>query len=209
MFRGPFSVQVSKHAEQVDISALPDTERQILTHGISFDPSKYDAYRFFIIPKIEILDETPDRYTKRVSFEQVNRVLVDVAAPDEMVQFLGMYPTTLKADGRWELDLKGEAIFNPVAPGVGSIKLSAIGKRLIRQKSHPWIKAHRTDGLAQWLYFEEWLRETADFRMEILCSVEKSTSDDKRHVLCNAKFADEGRSLAKVENQRVLFPIKG
>lgn len=209
MFRGPFSVQVSKKAERIDISALPDTERNLLTYGITFEADKHDAYRFFVTPKIEIMDQVPDRYTKRVSFEQVNRVLVDIAATPEAIQFLGMYPTTLKADGRWELDLQGEAVFNPVTPGVGGIKLSAIGKRLIRQKSRPWIKAHRTDDLAQWLFFEEWLRESADFRMEILCRVNKASDDRDRQVICNVKFADEGRALARVDNQHVRFPAEG
>ena len=209
MFRGPFSIQVSKNTERIDIAALPDTERQPLTYGITFESDKHDAYRFFVTPKIEILDEVPDRYKKRVSFEQVNRVLVDIAAAPEAIQFLGMYPTTLKADGRWELDLQGEAVFNPVAPGVGGIKLSAIGKCLIRQKSRPWIKAHRTDDLAQWLFFEEWLRESADYRMEVLCRVNKTTGGKDRQVVCNVKFADEGHALARIDNQRVRFPAEG
>jgi|GEM_PF-1835436 len=206
MFNGPFTVQVSNNAERIDLAALPETERQLLTYGITFQPDKHDAFRFFVTPKIEILDEVPNRYTKRVSFEQVNRVLIDVAAKSELIQFLGMYPTTLKASGQWELDLQGEALLNPVAPGVGGIKLSAKGKQLVRQKSRPWIKAHRTDNIAQWLFFEEWLQDTADFRMEILCRVQKSASDSDRQVICNAKFADKGRALAKVENQCVHFP---
>lgn len=207
MYRGPFTIEVSDRAEKLDVSALSETERQLMTHGIAFSPEKHDAYRFFVAPQIETLGAKPHRVLHNVSFEQVNRVLIDVKAGSSGVQFLGMFPTTLKSDRRWELDLSAEAVFNPVAPGVGAIKLSALGKKLVRQRARPWIKAHRTNQIAQWIFFKEWLDEGAEFRMQVLCIVEKALPQSQRCIICSAKFADDGRTIEKVDNKVVPFPL--
>ncbi len=176
-------------------------------NGYNFDPNTHDAYRFFIAPEIEILDEIPNRKTKRVSYEQVSRVLVNIERSHEGISFWGMYPTTLLADGRWELDLSGSAILNPLAPGVGSLKLAAEGKKLVRQKNRPWIKAHRTDRKAQWIFFKEWLHDGSEFKFEVVCIVSRDVPSDKRSVKCDAKFGDDGRVIKKLVNHCVMLPV--
>ena len=207
MFRGPFQIEASGVAEKLDVASLPDLERTHLTHGIKFDPETHDIYRFFVAPRIEILDEPPKRKEKRKSFEKVTRVLVDIKRSRKGIYLWGMFPTTLKADGSWELDLTANAILNPVMPGVGSLKLAAEGRKVVRQKGRPWIKAHRTDSNAQWIFFKEWLDDSSDFRLQITCVVDSGIPDDQRCVLCNAKFADEGRAIETLLNHRVLLPV--
>lgn len=206
MFKGPFTIDASETAEKIDLDALPDNERAMMTHGLVFDPGMHDVYRFFVAPRIDILDEPPSRKDKKKSFENVTRVLVDIVRGSAGVQLSGMYPTTLKADGSWELDLSANAVLNPVAPGVGSIKLSAEGKKVIRQKSRPWIKAHRTERNAQWIFFKEWLDDIGEFRFQLVCIVQKDTPTEQRYITCNAKFADDGRAIVKLENHSVFLP---
>ena len=207
MFKGEFSIEASSAAERLDIEALPEQEKRMLVSGFSFDPEKHDAYRFFIAPNIEFLDEAPGWKTKRVSFEQVTRVLVNIEGTHDDISLWGMYPTTLLADGSWELDLSGAAVLNPVAPGVGSLKLSAEGKKIIRQKGRPWIKAHRTDKKAQWIFFKEWLEDGAEFRFQVVCIVNKEIPAESRSIKCDAKFGDDGRTIKKLSNHLVSLPL--
>lgn len=206
MYKGPFSIAVSDRAERIDLTALPDAERQLMTHGIHFSPDKHEAFRFFVVPQIEVLSRKPHRTIHDVSFEKVNRVLIDIRASGADVQFLGMFPTTLTADGRWELDLSGEALLNVVVPGAAALKLTALAKNLVRRKTRPSIKAHRTNQVAQWIFFKEWLDKGADFRMQIVCVVDRSAAPDARQMTCNAKFADDGRLIKKVDNKVIRFP---
>lgn len=206
MFRGEFQIDASEVAEKLAIETLPEQEQRMLVSGYNFDPNMHDAYRFFIAPNIELLDDAPRWKIKRTSFEQVTRVLVNIELAHNGMSFWGMYPTTLLADGSWELDLTGAAVLNPVAPGVGSLKLSAEGKKIVRQKGRPWIKAHRTDKKVQWIFFKEWLDDGAEFRFEVVCVVRKETPEDQRRIKCDAKFGDDGRVIKKLVNHYVNFP---
>ena len=206
MFKGGFEIEASEVAERLTIETLPEQEQRMLVNGYNFDPTTHDAYRFFIAPEIEILDEAPHWKKKRISFEQVSRVLVNIERSHLGISLWGMYPTTLLADGSWELDLSGSAVLNPVAPGVGSLKLAAEGKKIVRQKNRPWIKAHRTDKKAQWIFFKEWLENSAEFRFQVVCIVSKEVPSDKRSVKCDVKFGDNGRVIKKLVNHCIRLP---
>ena len=207
MFKGPFKVEASENAERIDLLSLSKDERQVLLDGIQMPRENCDVYRFFVTPAYDLMAEMPSRKEKRVSFEMVNRVVVEVKRGSTPITIFGMYPTGLRKDGQWKLDLKGQAGAELTVPGAkGYIKLSAFAKNLTRRKAKPPIATHRTDGWAQWIFFEKWCREEADFKMEVLCEVPRDLASGSRHLVCNASFMDDGRSLHRLRNRRITFP---
>lgn len=207
MFKGPFRIEASEKAELIDVLSLSEAERQALLDGIKMPRPDCEVYRFFVAPAYKAPNDTPYWKQKRVSFELVNRVVIDVKRGSNLINFFGMHPTGMRSDGQWKLDLKGQAGAELAVPGVkGFIKLSAFAKNLSRRKSKPPVDAHRTDGFVQWIFFEKWCREESDFKMQILCEVPKSLPAEGRFLSCSALFMDDGRSLRKLKNRRIIFP---
>jgi hypothetical protein len=87
---GPFKIGISSVAEKIDVTALSDEERTVLCHGISFDPTKHDCYRFSIVPAPKRSRKNSLRSgwkKRRVSYERTDCVFVKSRSTENGIQF--------------------------------------------------------------------------------------------------------------------------
>jgi len=206
MYTGSFIISISSKAEKIDIDQINDIEKNILLNGITYDPKLQDAYRFFIVPKINFFKKEPGWKKKKNSFEKVDRVYLQAYTNEQHIQFLGIFPTSCTIEGQWEAVLEGQAFLKTQAPGIGGLKLTGSIKNKIRKESF-LVKAYRHNSLAQWFFSKKWIKSGKDFKIQLICLVEKSLAEKERVLFCNAKFANGGDALAEVKNKKVLLPI--
>ena len=209
MISGPFRVTVSSNAERIDFSALPEESRAVLGHGISFDPEKHDCYRFFILP----VPKSPRKTSVmgamkrwRASFERINRVYVRALTTNPNIRFLGMLPTTCLRNGQWVFDINSTMFLEARAANAG-LRVDASMKNTIRRDVFS-IYAGRTDAEAHWYFLENWLQSGGDFKLQLLCRVEKSLAEADRRLICDVAFQDDGRVLANVPKHIVRLPVQ-
>lgn len=209
MLSNAFKIRVSSNAERLDFESLPEQERKVLCSGIKYNPSTHDCYRFFVAAEVDPDEENNKLlrwFSKRRTFDKTDRVLVQSRPSKKAkIYFYGIFPTTATADGQWGLDLESEAIFKSQMPGIGGLKVVGQLKHKIRKDKFT-IYASRTDALAQWVFLEPWIKAGGEFRLQILCSVDKLLPQSDRRLLCDVEFSDNGRRLAALYNKKVLLP---
>ena len=207
MISGPFTIAVSSKAEKLDFEALPADQQAVLGSGISFDPVKHDCYRFFILPKAKssrkcsFLSRMKHR---RISFERTNRVFIRAMANDESIEFLGIFPTTCLKNGQWVLDVNTAMFIEAKTPHAG-LHFDATLKNSLRRDVFS-VYAGRTNSEVNWYFLDSWLKSGGEFKLQILCKVEKSLSAPNRRLICDVEFQDDGRVIASAPKRYVNLP---
>jgi hypothetical protein len=180
--------------------------KKILTNGIRFDPKTHELYRFFIVPVAKDPSKNASkRQIKKISFEQVDRIYIEVQSGTESMRFLGVFPTTYIEDRGWTFDYEAGAEIAPLDQGRIGLKLSGAAKNIFK-KTKKIVWAHRTDRFVQWIYKKDWLEGGQELRQQIFCAIPKTEKDENRKLICSAKFSERDRSLARVSNRPIYLP---
>ena len=207
MLEGPFSIEVSRTAEKVEIESLSADERRLLLEGVNFDEERHDIYRFFIAPISRLPAKNASRrQIKRVSYNMADRAYVDVTLDDgPELAILGMHPRGYEEGKGYDLDIQSKSTLNLLDFGSFDLKLSSKLKNIFRKRDRPcW--AFRIDRRVQWIFGKSWLRDGREFRLQIVLLVPKNLDSDHRVISCAAKFANGGRSLARTPRVPVSLP---
>jgi len=206
MLSGPFRIEVSERAEIIEANELSEMEHKCLLDGFKFDPEKHYICRFFVYPKgQEPSKNAKNRIRKKKSFERVDRIYVDVSAQSRQLSFCGMYPRAYTEGRGWHLDFEGDASMAPLSMGRVGLKLSGSLKNVF-SRSDQIVWAHRRDREAQWILKRVWIDRGNELRFELTCIVAKDSSQKEKFLLCNVKFAERDRSIARVRDRRVYLP---
>lgn len=207
MLEGPFSIEISKTAEKVELNSLSARERRLLLEGVNFDEKRHDIFRFFIAPVARDPGKNASRrQIKRVSYNMADRAYVDVTLrEDQDLAILGMHPRGYEEGKGYDLDIESNSSFNLLDFGSFGLKLSSKLKNVFRKRDRPcW--AFRIDKRVQWIFGKTWLREGREFRLQVVLLVPKSLDPNHRIINCAAKFADGERALARTPRLPVLLP---
>jgi len=202
---GPFKIEVSKKAQRVSFENLLPEEQKLLANGVSFDPVRHDIFEFFLAPFFLSRKTGSKRWRRRNSYSRVDRVLVQTRFGSPDIALLGIFPTTRLLTGEHNLIFDGEALFEIAVPKFFKLKLSGQIKNEVKRKQYD-VFASRTEQKAQWVFLKSYIASSSDFGLKVLCYVPKDLEDSKRHLLCDATFANKGRDITKIRNRKIHFP---
>jgi hypothetical protein len=200
-----FEVTISEIAQSVDYYSLDSATQKSLCDGKSFDPTKFDIYRFSIAPKF--LQRISNFKDKKYSYSKVDNVLVQTRLGSKEAQFHGIYPNTLIERGGATLELSEISFEIKLGtPQIGG-KFGLVGnaKDLLR-KNRASIKASMTDQLAQWVLYKNYIDSNIGFNFQVLCYIPKQLADKDRYIVCDAEFSDGKRNIKGMYNRKVMLP---
>jgi len=217
MLSGPFQIETSTEAELLEYASLSEDERKALFRGFSYDEKEHDIYKFFLapVPRSPGKYET-DRMLKKRSFDKVDRVYISCSvfsrrfeAKDfgHPLRIRGQYPVSYSTSRGWSFDY--EVTANVKALDFGKAGLKLVGKAKDQfKKTDLIVNAYRTNNFAYWIYKRKWLDDGNDLGIEVLCVISRSSPEDLRVLYCDAKFAEGGRSISSLDNQRIRLPAR-
>lgn len=200
---GPFRLVVSKQAEALQYEDLSEQEKADLPQAVSARLKGNEIYRFCLMVKFITL-HAPRRICRRRSYDRVDLIIAHVRLPSQRMQLLGIAPVTrpdLPAGGREaEGNLQAEV-------SIPLIKLTIGGqiRDMIRRQVYDVIAA-RTDREAQWVFLKRFLQGTTSFCLTLYLDVPDDLPAAERYILCSAEARDNGRSLGRIVDRKVVLP---
>ena len=205
MYLGPFDVEISTQAEQLDFTSLSEEEKEVLSSGITFNPSTHDVFRFFICPKIQTFTSPPSRKIKDKSYQVVDQVRVRTKLGSTQIRLLGIHPCTTYSSGQMSFDFEGEALFE-VNLLFLKLKLRGEVKSMLRKKHHS-ILASRVNDTAEWVFTDHRIKDDPNLPLCYLCVVPRQLNAIDRFIECDVSYLKGNRRIKSVNRKLISIPL--
>lgn len=199
---GPFEIRVSKYAELVDLTTLPEEKQHILS-----------GYKIYVITVSmeEVKSFAKKRTRRRRAYSVADHVFVQLRKSSETsaIDLAIVSPTTQPINGHHDKIFQGKQIleFRTIRPNGRKKKTCQLRtakkfKNIITKK-HYRVCASSIDGCAQWVFIRQQADLQDGFLLKVYFLLPTITEVQMRKVLCDVTVSERGRVLKHIYGRPV------